>query len=58
MSDKTEPDEFVELSTAAPGQDFPAEDLDGEFQEEDGEQSGTERYEPGDYSGGRERLNR
>jgi len=58
VSDKTQPDNFTEPSTAAQGQDLPAEDLDGEFQEENGEQSGVEDYEAGDYSGGRERLGR
>jgi len=58
MSDRTGPDDFVEPSTAALGQELPDEDLNREFQEDDGEQSGVESYEPGDYSGGRERPGR
>ena len=58
MSDTTDPDDFVEPNTAAAGQQLPAEDLDGNNQENADEQSGGEDYEPGDYSGGRERLER
>ena len=58
MTDRTQSDDFIEPSTAAPAQELPAGDLDAEFQEEAGEQAGGEHYEPGDYSGGRERLER
>jgi len=58
MSESTNASDFIEPSNSAAGQQVPAEDLDEDYQEEPDEQSDVEGYEPGDYSGGRERLDR
>jgi len=51
-------DDFVEPNKADASQSLPSEDVEGEYRVEADEQSGAEDYESGDYSGGRERLDR